>query len=111
MHQSPSYANRALAETAAGGRVTTTSYDDDPLLRVSSVVPPGHDDNSAVDARYGNWAAGSGLGLSHVTVDDEKGVATTSVYDSFGRLVSKHHPNTEGHHLHVRRPRVRNARG
>ena len=86
VYRSPSQRYSALAETAAGGRVTTTTYESDPLLRVSSVVPPGHDNNSAVDSRYGNWAAGSGLGLSYVTVDDEKGVATTSVYDPYGRM-------------------------
>ncbi|MXZ75026.1 MAG: hypothetical protein F4Z03_07960 [Gemmatimonadetes bacterium] len=86
VYRSPSQRYGALAETDAGGRVTTTTYDDDPLLRVSSVVPPGHDNNSAVDTRYGNWAAGPGLGRSYVTVDDEKGVATTRVYDPYGRM-------------------------
>ena len=86
VYRSPSQRYSALAETAAGGRVTTTAYDDDPLLRVSSVIPPGHDNNSAVDTRYGNWAAGSGPGRSYVTVDDEKGVATTRVYDPYGRM-------------------------
>ena len=86
VYRSPSQRYSALAETAAGGRVTTTAYDDDPLLRVSSVVPPGHADTAAVDTRYGNWAAGSGLGRAYVTVDDEKGVATTRVYDPYGRM-------------------------
>ena len=86
VYRSPSQRYSALAETAADNRVTTTAYDDDPLLRVSSVIPPGHDNNSAVDTRYGNWAAGSGPGRSYVTVDDEKGVATTRVYDPYGRM-------------------------
>ncbi|MCY3771229.1 MAG: DUF6443 domain-containing protein [Gemmatimonadetes bacterium] len=86
VYRSPSQFYSALAETAAGGRVTKTTYESDPLLRVSSVVPPGHDNNSAVDTRYGNWAAGSGPGRSYVTVDDEKGVATTRVYDPYGRM-------------------------
>ncbi len=86
VYRSPSQRYSALAETAAGGRVTTTTYDDDPLLRVSSVIPPGHDNNSAVDTRYGTWAAGPGPGRSYVTVDDEKGVATTRVYDPYGRM-------------------------
>jgi len=86
VYRSPSQFYSALAETAAGGRVTTTTYESDPLLRVSSVVPPGHDNNSAVDTRYGNWAAGSGPGLSYVTVNDEKCVTNTRVYDPYGRM-------------------------
>ena len=86
VHQSSSYAYSALAETAADSRVTTTTYDDDPLLRVSSVIPPGHDNNSAVDTRYGRWGTVSAPGRSYQTVDDEKGVLTTSVYDAYGRL-------------------------
>ena len=86
VHQSSSYAYSALAETAADSRVTTTTYDDDPLLRVSSVIPPGHDNNSAVDTRYGRWGTASGPGRSYQTVDDEKGVLTTSVHDAYGRL-------------------------
>ena len=86
VYRSPSQRYGALAETTAGSRVTTTAYDDDPLLRVSSVVPPGHSGSTAVDTRYGNWNSGSGLGLSYVTVDDEKGVATTRVYDAYGRM-------------------------
>ncbi|MDE2726623.1 MAG: DUF6443 domain-containing protein, partial [Gemmatimonadota bacterium] len=86
VYRSPSQRYSALAETAAGSRVTTTAYDDDPLLRVSRVVPPGHDNNSAVDTRYGNWGTESGLGRSFQTVDDEKGVATTRVYDPYGRM-------------------------
>ncbi|MYH17773.1 MAG: hypothetical protein F4132_01545 [Gemmatimonadetes bacterium] len=86
VYRSPSQRYGALAETAADDRVTTTTYDDDPLLRVSSVVPPGHDNNSAVDTRYGNWGTESGQGRSFQTVDDEKGVATTRVYDAYGRM-------------------------
>ena len=86
VYRSPSYDYGVLSDAAAGSRITRTTYDDDPLLRVSSVVPPGHDNNSAVDTRYGNWAAGSGPGRSYVTVDDEKGVATTRVYDPYGRM-------------------------
>ena len=86
VYRSPSQRYSALAETDTGGRVTTTAYDDDPLLRVSSVVPPGHADTAAIDTRYGNWAAGPGPGRSYVTVDDEKGVATTRVYDPYGRM-------------------------
>ena len=86
VYRSPSQRYSALAETAAGGRVTTTAYDDDPLLRVSSVIPPGHADTAAVDTRYGNWATGPGPGRSYVTIDDEKGVATTRVYDPYGRM-------------------------
>ncbi|MYH19760.1 MAG: hypothetical protein F4132_11695, partial [Gemmatimonadetes bacterium] len=86
VYQSPSQRYSALAETAADNRVTTTAYDDDPLLRVLRVVPPGHDNNSAVDTRYGNWGTESGLGRSFQTVDDEKGVATTRVYDPYGRM-------------------------
>ena len=86
VYRPASHAYGALTNAAAGSRVTRTTYWDDPLLRVSSVVPPGHDNNSAVDTRYGNWGAGPGPGLSHVTLDDEKGVATTRVYDPYGRM-------------------------
>ena len=55
-------------------------------MRISRVVPPGHDNNSAVDTRYGNWTTRTGPGRSYVTVDDEKGVATTRVYDPYGRM-------------------------
>ena len=70
----------------AGNRKTLTTYDADPLLRVSRVIPPGHADSTAVDTRYGHWGTESGLGRSYVTVEDEKGVASTSVYDSYGRM-------------------------
>ena len=86
VHQAPSYDYGVLSDAAAGSRITRTAYDDDPLLRVSRVVPPGHDNNSAVDTRYGNWGTESGLGRSFQTVDDEKGVATTRVYDPYGRM-------------------------
>ncbi|MYG14999.1 MAG: hypothetical protein F4207_01040, partial [Gemmatimonadetes bacterium] len=86
VHQAPSYDYCVLSDAAAGSRITRTAYDDDPLLRVSRVVPPGHDNNSAVDTRYGNWGTESGLGRSFQTVDDEKGVATTRVYDPYGRM-------------------------
>ena len=86
VHQSSSHAYGALTTAAAGSRVTTTTYDDDPLLRVSRVIPPGHTGSTAVDTRYGNWSAESGLGRSYQTVDDEKGVLTTSVYDAYGRM-------------------------
>ena len=39
-----------------------------------------------MDTRYGNWGTESGQGRSYVTVDDEKGVATTNVYDAYGRM-------------------------
>ncbi|MYL12579.1 MAG: RHS repeat protein, partial [Gammaproteobacteria bacterium] len=55
-------------------------------MRISRVVPPGHDNNSAVDTRYGNWTTRTGPGRSYVTVDDEKGVTTTRVYDPYGRM-------------------------
>ena len=41
VYQTPSYTYGALSDAAAGSRVTRTTYDDDPLLRVSRVVPPG----------------------------------------------------------------------
>ncbi len=83
---SPSYDYGVLTDTAAGNRFTVTTYDDDPLLRVSRVIPPGHADSTAVDTRYGNWGTESGQGRSYQTVDDEQGVATTSVYDAYGRM-------------------------
>ncbi|MCY3713101.1 MAG: hypothetical protein OXH02_07415 [Gemmatimonadetes bacterium] len=86
VHRAPSYDYGVLSDAAAGSRITRTTYDNDPLLRVSSVVPPGHDNNSAVDNRYGNWGTESGQGRSFQTVDDEKGVATTRVYDPYGRM-------------------------
>ncbi len=85
VHQSSSHAYGALTTAAAGSRVTTTTYDDDPLLRVSRVIPPGHTGSTAIDTRYG-WGTASGPGRSYQTVDDEKGVLTTSVYDAFGRM-------------------------
>ena len=48
----------ALTDAAAENRITRTTYDDDPLLRVSSVVPPGHTSSNAVDTRYGTWGSG-----------------------------------------------------
>ena len=84
VHQAPSY-DYAILSDAAGSRITRTNYDD-PLLRVSRVIPPGHDNNSAVDTRYGHWGSKSGQGRSFQTVGDEKGVATTSVYDPYGRM-------------------------
>ena len=84
-HQSPSYTYGALTASAAGSRITQTAYADDPLLRVSSVIPPGHNATTAVDTRHGYWGAESGQGRSYRTVEDEEGVAATSVYDAYGR--------------------------
>ncbi len=83
---SPSHTYGALASADAAERITQVSYDDDPLLRVSRVIPPGHTQDNAVDSRYGNWGIESGQGRSFRTVDDEKGVLTTSVYDAYGRM-------------------------
>ena len=86
VYRTPSHAYSVLTGTAAGSRVTTTTYDDDPLLRVSRVIPPGHTGSTAVDTRYGRWGTVSGPGRSYQTVDDEKGVLTTSVHDAYGRM-------------------------
>ena len=86
VYQALPYSFAALTNAAAGDRVTTTAYDDDPLLRVSRVVPPGHADSTAIDTRYGRWGTASAPGSSYQTVDDEKGVLTTSVHDAYGRL-------------------------
>ena len=86
-HQDASHAYGVLARADAAERITQVSYDGDPLLRVSSVIPPGHTASNAVDTRYGNWGAESGQGRSYQTVDDEKGVATTSVFDAYGRMI------------------------
>ena len=86
VYRTPSHVYSVLTGAAAGDRVTTKAYDDDPLLRVSSVIPPGHADSTAVDTRYGRWGTVSAPGRSYQTVDDEKGVLTTSVHDAYGRL-------------------------
>ena len=86
-HQDASHAYGALDLADAAERITVTTYDGDPLLRVSSIIPPGHTASNAVDTRYGNWGAESGQGRSYQTVDDEKGVATTSVFDAYGRMI------------------------
>lgn len=39
-----------------------------------------------MDISYETWDTESGYGRSFVTFDDEKGVATTSVYDAYGRM-------------------------
>ncbi len=83
---SPSHTYGALASADAAERIIQTAYDDDPLLRVSRVIPPGHDQDNAVDTRYGSWGIESGQGRSFRTVDDEKGTRTTSVYDGYGRM-------------------------
>ena len=85
-HLSPSYAYGALTAAAAGDRITQTSYDDDPLLRVSRLIPPGHADSTSVRTTYGFWSYDAGLQHSFRTVVDEKGVATTNRYDPYGRL-------------------------
>ena len=86
VYRTPSHVYSVLTGAAAGDRVTTKAYDDDPLLRVSSVIPPGHADSTAVDTRYGRWGTVSAPGRSYQTVDDEKGVLTTSVHDAYGRM-------------------------
>ena len=68
---SPSYDYSVLTEAASGNRKTLTTYDADPLLRVSRVIPPGHTPSTSVDTRYGRWGAESGQGRSYVTVEDE----------------------------------------
>ena len=85
-HRTPAYAYRVLSDAAAAGRITQTTFEDDPLLRTAQVIPPGHTSNNAVDTRYGNWGVESGLGRSYMTVEDEKGVLSTSVYDAYGRM-------------------------
>ena len=85
-HQAASHTYGALARADAAERITQVSYDDDPLLRISRVIPPGHTQDNTVDTRYGNWGIESGQGRSFQTVDDEKGVATTGVYDAYGRM-------------------------
>ncbi len=85
-HLSPSHAYGALTEAAAGDRITQTTYDDDPLLRVSRLIPPGHADSTSVRTTYGFWSYDAGLQHSFRTVVDEKGVATTNRYDPYGRL-------------------------
>ena len=87
VYQPPSYTYSGLTDAAAGSRITTTTYDDDPLLRVSRVIPPGHTAATAVDTRYGYWGAESGHGRSYMTVDDEKGINTATVYDAYGRMI------------------------
>ena len=84
-HQAPSIDYGELTASAAGSRITQTAYADDPLLRISRVIPPGHTAATAVDSRYGTWGAESGQGRSYRTVEDEEGVAATSVYDAYGR--------------------------
>ena len=87
VYQAPTYSYSALSTSAAGNRITQTSYDDDPLLRVSRVIPPGHDEDTAVETRYGYWRSESGLGRAYRTVDDEQGIRTASVHDPYGRMV------------------------
>ena len=87
VYQAPSHDYSALSNTAAGKRITQTAYDDDPLLRVSRVIPPGHDEDTAVETRYGYWRSEPGLERSYRTVDDEKGIKTASVHDPYGRMV------------------------
>ena len=82
VYRTASYAYGALTDAAAGSRITKTAYAADPLLRVTRVVPPGHTASTAVDTRYGYW----GQRRSYQTVEDEEGVAATSVYDAYGRL-------------------------
>ena len=84
---SPSHVYGALARADAAERIIQTAYDDDPLLRVSQVIPPGHTASNAVDTRYGHWGAESGQGRSFRTVDDEKGIRTATVFDAYGRMV------------------------
>ena len=86
VHQSPSYAYSAVSDAAAGSRITRSSYDDDPLLRVSRVIPPGHTSGNAINTSYGFWSYDDGLQHSYRTVVDEKGVATTNRYDPYGRV-------------------------
>ena len=87
VYLSPSHTYGALTKDASEDRVTKTFYDDDPLLRLSRVIPPGHDEDTAVDTRYGYWSDEPGLGRSFQTVDDEKGIRTASVHDPYGRMV------------------------
>ena len=82
VYRTSSYAYGALTDAAAGSRITKTAYAADPLLRISRVIPPGHTASTAVDTRYGYW----GQRRSYQTVEDEEGVAATSVYDAYGRL-------------------------
>ena len=84
---SPSHVYGALARADAAERIIQTAYDDDPLLRVSQVIPPGHTASNAVDTRYGHWGAESGQGRSFRTVDDEKGIRTATVFDAYGRMI------------------------
>ncbi len=87
VHLSPSHAYGALTESAAAGdRITQTTYDDDPLLRVSRLIPPGHADSTSVRTTYGFWSSAGGLQHSFQTLVDEDSVATTNRYDPYGRV-------------------------
>ena len=83
---SPSHDYAALTDAAAGSRITRSSYDDDPLLRTTQVIPPGHTSSTAINTTYGFWSYDDGLQHSFRTVADEKGVATTNRYDPYGRI-------------------------
>ena len=87
VHLSPSHAYGALTESAAAGdRITQTTYYDDPLLRVSRLIPPGHADSTSVRTTYGFWSSAGGLQHSFQTLVDEDSVATTNRYDPYGRV-------------------------
>lgn len=82
-HLSPSYANGALTDTDAGHRITRNTYDDDHLLRVPHVIPPGHSESTSVCTTYGYWSYDGGLQHSFRTVVDEKGVDTTNRFNPY----------------------------
>lgn len=49
----PSHTCGALTDAGAAGRVTLTTYDDDPLLKISRVISRGQVDATAVSTTYG----------------------------------------------------------
>ena len=86
-HLSPSYAYGARTDTDADDRITQTTYDNDPLLWVARVIPPGHAYSTSVRTTYGFWSHAGGQQHSFRTVVDEKGVATTNRFDPYRRLI------------------------
>ncbi|MXZ75025.1 MAG: RHS repeat protein [Gemmatimonadetes bacterium] len=86
VYQSPSHDYSILSDAAAENRITTIAYGDDPLLRTSQVFPPDHTPSNAIRTAYGFWSHEVGLAHAFRTVTDEKGVATTSRIDPWGRV-------------------------
>ncbi|MBM3263178.1 MAG: hypothetical protein FJY97_07090 [candidate division Zixibacteria bacterium] len=82
-----SYVYAGFGSGQASGKVTTTSYFNDPLGRAKQVIPPGNTSAHAIRSRYGNAGTMGSVPIRFTTTVDENGVIVTQYHDALGHLI------------------------